>query len=59
MKFNRVLGLGPFKTADAGAATTIVAALDPELGALRGMSIVVICHAILLISNNSSFFLPM
>ncbi|GAD99902.1 hypothetical protein THITE_2118117 [Paecilomyces variotii No. 5] len=29
------LGIGQFKTPDAGAATTIVAAIDPSLGALK------------------------
>ncbi|KAL1882558.1 hypothetical protein Plec18167_002974 [Paecilomyces lecythidis] len=35
LQINGLLGIGQFKTTDAGAATTIVAALDPKLGALQ------------------------
>lgn len=36
LRTNGLLGIGQFKTTDAGAATTIVAALDPKLSSLKG-----------------------
>ncbi|KAJ9209201.1 hypothetical protein DTO166G4_9199 [Paecilomyces variotii] len=35
LRTNGLLGIGQFKTTDAGAATTIVAALDPKLSSLK------------------------
>jgi len=33
--FNAIWGIGGYKTIDQGAATTVVAALDPQLGTLK------------------------
>ncbi|KAJ9293308.1 hypothetical protein DTO271G3_7804 [Paecilomyces variotii] len=35
LRINGLFGIGQFKTTDTGAATTIVAALDPKLGSLK------------------------
>jgi hypothetical protein len=37
LKASGTLGIGGCKTTDAGAATTVVAALDPMLGYLKGV----------------------
>jgi hypothetical protein len=36
LKANAVFGIAGYKSSDAGAATTAVAALDPALGELKG-----------------------
>jgi hypothetical protein len=36
LKANAIFGIGGYKTLDAGAATTVVAALDPKLDTLKG-----------------------
>jgi hypothetical protein len=38
LKASGTFGMGGFKTTDAGAATTVVAALDPALSPLKGVS---------------------
>jgi len=35
LRTNALLGISGYKSTDAGAATTVVAALDPALGALK------------------------
>jgi hypothetical protein len=37
LKANAIFGIGGYKSTDAGAATTVLAALDPALSTLKGM----------------------
>jgi hypothetical protein len=37
LKANTIFGIGGYKNSDAGAATTVLAALEPALVTLKGM----------------------